>query len=208
MKRPSSAGTYIAAIFTAFIIISLMYFSSKTKTDLVNLQEEYEALQSQSQALVEELESQKTVLGTENINLRTDYDAVLERLNTQGFPLTSEEFELLAKVVYLEANVEPYEGQVAVARVVLNRVLEKSKWNCNSIEEVIYQKGQFNQITDRIDSTVPTLNNYKAVIDATYNTIDMPLNVDSFEMQDSGTQNTSAYERWKTIGNHNFNILK
>ena len=49
--------------------------------------------------------------------------------------------ELLASIIYCEAGNQPYEGQVAVGAVVLNRV--KSSVYPNSVSEVIYQSGQF-----------------------------------------------------------------
>ena len=49
--------------------------------------------------------------------------------------------ELLASIIYCEAGNQPYEGQVAVGAVIMNRV--KSGCYPNSIEEVIYQSGQF-----------------------------------------------------------------
>lgn len=49
--------------------------------------------------------------------------------------------ELLAALIYCEAGGESYEGQVAVGAVVVNRV-ESGKYP-NSIEGVIYQRGQF-----------------------------------------------------------------
>lgn len=49
--------------------------------------------------------------------------------------------ELLAAIIFCEAGNQPYEGQVAVGAVVINRV--NSGAYPNSIEEVIYQPGQF-----------------------------------------------------------------
>lgn len=51
------------------------------------------------------------------------------------------EQELLAALIYCEAGNQPYEGQVAVGAVVMNRV--RSGSYPNSISEVIYQSGQF-----------------------------------------------------------------
>lgn len=53
---------------------------------------------------------------------------------------------LLARLVNGEARGETYQGQVAVAAVILNRV--KSPQFPNSISGVIYQKGQFTCVTD------------------------------------------------------------
>lgn len=54
------------------------------------------------------------------------------------------EIELLARLVRAEAESEPYQGKVAVACVVLNRV--DSSAFPNTIKEVIYQKGQFQPV--------------------------------------------------------------
>ena len=48
---------------------------------------------------------------------------------------------LLAALIYCEAGNQPYEGKVAVGAVVMNRVA--SGRFPNTIEQVIYQRGQF-----------------------------------------------------------------
>ena len=54
---------------------------------------------------------------------------------------SSSDLELLAALIYCEAGNQPYEGQVAVGAVVMNRVYSSSF--PNSISEVINQAGQF-----------------------------------------------------------------
>lgn len=54
---------------------------------------------------------------------------------------TEAEVELLAALVYCEAGNQPYEGKLAVANVVLNRI--NSVQFPNTMKEVIYQSGQF-----------------------------------------------------------------
>lgn len=49
--------------------------------------------------------------------------------------------ELLASLIFCEAGNQPYEGQVAVGAVVMNRV--KSSSYPDTISDVIYQSGQF-----------------------------------------------------------------
>ena len=56
------------------------------------------------------------------------------------------EIDLLARIVRAEAQTEPFEGKVAVAGVVLNRV-ESPKFP-NTIKNVIYQKGQFQPVAN------------------------------------------------------------
>lgn len=52
-----------------------------------------------------------------------------------------QELELLASIIFCEAGNQPYEGQVAVGAVVMNRV--NSGLFPDSVEEVVYQSGQF-----------------------------------------------------------------
>ncbi|MDQ1145676.1 N-acetylmuramoyl-L-alanine amidase [Bacillus sp. SORGH_AS 510] len=63
---------------------------------------------------------------------------------TQGY--SKHEIDLLARLVRAEAEIEPYQGKVAVACVVLNRV-ESDKFP-NTIKDVIYQKGQFQPVSN------------------------------------------------------------
>lgn len=54
--------------------------------------------------------------------------------------------KLLARLINGEARGEPYDGQVAVGAVIMNRV--KSPKFPNTIAGVIYQTGQFSCVTD------------------------------------------------------------
>ena len=74
--------------------------------------------------------------------------------------------QLLARAVNGEARGEPYEGQVAVAAVILNRVKHSSF--PNTISGVIYQPGAFTAVSDG-QINVPIDENstvYKACNDA------------------------------------------
>ena len=55
--------------------------------------------------------------------------------------LTTEEKDLLARLVMAEARGEPFEGKVAVVAVVLNRIKHPSF--PNTVREVIMEPGQF-----------------------------------------------------------------
>lgn len=56
------------------------------------------------------------------------------------------DIQLMARAINGEARGEPYEGQVAVGAVILNRV--KSSQFPNSIAGVIYQSGAFTAVAD------------------------------------------------------------
>lgn len=58
--------------------------------------------------------------------------------------ITEEDLYLLANIIYCEAGCEPYIGKVAVGNVVMNRV--KSNRQPNTIQGVVYAKGQFSPV--------------------------------------------------------------
>jgi N-acetylmuramoyl-L-alanine amidase len=60
----------------------------------------------------------------------------VEKHETPAVSISGEEKELLARLVEAEAKGEPYEGKVAVATVVLNRV-ESPQFPPNTVTEVI-----------------------------------------------------------------------
>ena len=62
--------------------------------------------------------------------------------------MSESEYDELIKLVYLEAAIEPYEGQIAVVEEILTRV-RSPRWP-NTVHEVIWQKGQFSQTAKNI----------------------------------------------------------
>jgi N-acetylmuramoyl-L-alanine amidase len=85
----------------------------------------------------------QTVKGTQEVN------SIGQAVQTASKPkvtvgYSENELDLLARLVRAEAESEPYQGKVAVACVVLNRVASPSF--PDSIKEVIYQKGQFQPV--------------------------------------------------------------
>lgn len=77
---------------------------------------------------------------------------------------SSSDVALLAKVISAEARGEPYEGQVAVGAVVLNRVAHPSF--PNSVSGVVYQAGAFSAVTDSNWSASVTESAKRAAQDA------------------------------------------
>ncbi|MCC0647598.1 cell wall hydrolase [Clostridioides sp. ZZV15-6598] len=82
--------------------------------------------------------------------------------------LSDNDLMLLSKLVAGEARGESYEGQVAVAAVVINRVLDPRF--PDSIEEVIYQKNAFSVVLDGSINRTPTDSACKAAKEALYGT--------------------------------------
>lgn len=86
----------------------------------------------------------KVKLGTsEAVSIEEEIAAQKAKAAAQNSPMSAsvDDTTLLAAIIQCEAGSEPYEGQVAVGAVVLNRV-RSGRWP-NSISGVIYQRGQF-----------------------------------------------------------------
>ncbi|MFB5674292.1 cell wall hydrolase [Paenibacillus terreus] len=124
---------------------------------------------------------------------------------TWSYSITAQEVLLLQKIVMAEAEGEPYEGKVAVANVVLNRL--RSANFPDTIREVIYQKAQFSPVANgrlkRVHPNAETvkavnqaLEGHKAVPDNTYYFLSLTL-ADDLTVHHSRT-------KVKTIGRHTF----
>ncbi|WP_066193162.1 MULTISPECIES: spore cortex-lytic enzyme [Gracilibacillus] len=80
----------------------------------------------------------------------------------QGF--SQNDIQIMANAVYGEARGEPYEGQVAVASVILNRV--ESPTFPNTVSGVIFEPRAFTAVSDGQIWLTPNENASKAVLDA------------------------------------------
>ena len=83
-------------------------------------------------------EAQKAQESREQAEAEAKRKAAEEAARAQ---IAAEDQKLLASIIFCEAGNQPYEGQVAVGAVIMNRV--RSGVYPNSISEVIYQSGQF-----------------------------------------------------------------
>ncbi|MBO5408967.1 MAG: cell wall hydrolase [Clostridia bacterium] len=112
--------------------------------------------------------------------------------------------QLIARAVNGEARGEPYEGQVAVAAVILNRVRHPSF--PNTVAGVIYQPGAFTAVSDgQINVPIdPKSTIYKACTDA-MNGWD-PSGGAIYYFNPKTATNKWIWSRpvIKTIGNHRF----
>lgn len=119
--------------------------------------------------------------------------------------VTNKDIALMAKVVYAESKGEPYEGKVAVASVILNRVKDSSF--PKSIEGVIKQPSAFSCVSRNGQITVtPDKASYNAVMEA-LNGAD-PTNEALFfynpRIATSSWMKNIGKTNLKTIGNHVF----
>lgn len=92
---------------------------------------------------VDTAESMEVIKAREEVErARREAEAAASRnAKKEAVLATASELEILAALIQCEAGGEPYEGQIAVGAVVMNRV--RSGGYPNSITEVIYASGQF-----------------------------------------------------------------
>ncbi len=89
---------------------------------------------------------------------------ITSKSSSSGGGNSSNDLNLLSKVVYSEARGEPYVGQVAVAAIVLNRVSSSSF--PNTVAGVVYQSGAFDAVSDGQINLTPDSTARKAAQDA------------------------------------------
>jgi hypothetical protein len=109
--------------------------------------------------------------------------------------LTLAQEDLLARVIWVEARGESFEGQQAVAEVVLNRMISGDF--SDSLEGVIYAQGQFRSVP-YLEDAEPWQVQYEAIERALYGPYVLPVDVVHFAQQAVNDQ------VWGTIGGHVF----
>ena len=112
----------------------------------------------------------KIILAIILIALSTICIFIVDKSSTNNVSIAkstnTSDMQLMARAINGEARGEPYEGQVAVGAVILNRV--KDSRFPNSISGVIYQPGAFTAVSDgQINASISEGSTvYKAAQDA------------------------------------------
>lgn len=133
---------------------------STTQTSITESAEDLQDAKAMADELAAQIEKEKAVelelerqKAAEDAARQAEIKAA-EAANT-GAPVISDSLsdqELLAALIYCEAGGEPYDGQVAVGCVVMNRV--RSSSFPNTVSGVIYQSGQFSPVASGRLATV------------------------------------------------------
>jgi len=110
--------------------------------------------------------------------------------------------DLLARAISGEARGEPYEGQVAVGAVILNRVDNPNF--PNTIAGVVYQKGAFDSVADGQINMTPTATARKAAQDALNGWDPSGGCIYFYNPATSTSKWIWSRQIVKTIGKHNF----
>lgn len=121
------------------------------------------------------------------------------------YNVAPEERELIARIVYREANTESLKCQKAVASVIINR-WQNGTWGDN-IEDVIYSPGQFSTAS-LVDTTTPTNENYEAVDHVLRYGCTIPSYVMYFRADHGFSKTWDHYKEYKRMGNTYFGYFK
>lgn len=124
---------------------------NSTRNGIAGYSDQIAAAEQQADALAEQIKMQEAdiaalqkQLAEEIAKSRLAARSVWRNISDVSF--TEEDRYLLANLIYCEAGNQPYEGQVAVGAVVINRVL--SSIYPNTVSGVIYQYKQFAPVLD------------------------------------------------------------
>lgn len=140
-----------ASMLSLFDYVSL----SETKLDINDKKEENKVALKKETAV-------KATSAIKNEVSKNDIEVFNQ--NGSQLKITKADIDLMAKLVYCESRGEPFEGKVAVASVVLNRVM--SPKFPNTISDVIFQKNAFSCVFDGKIVAQPNESCYDAVYEA------------------------------------------
>lgn len=104
------------------------------------------------------------IVGSQTLEALGIYEGTTNASNSGGYNSSNQNIDLLARLINGEARGEPYEGQVAVGAVVLNRTRD-SRFP-STIAGVIYQPGAFTAVDDGQINAPLEQTSVKAAIDA------------------------------------------
>ena len=167
----------------------------------IKAEEEAKAAEEAAQAQAEAEEAAKA--GAQAQEEVASNEVQTETVQTESYGASTDDSYLLACLVAAEAGSEPYEGKLAVANVVLNRLYSGAYGS--SISDVIYAPGQFSVTTNgrlsRIFASGPDAGSIQAANDALAGVNNVP-NYRSFRALSAA--NYGAYNNYTVIGNQVF----
>lgn len=140
-KRPIEITLAIILVFLIVICCFLNHHNQTTQTEIKKIKADIQDLRQEQQYLNETL---KELKGEQP---------------SRGDEANQQDMYIIAKLIHAEARGESFKGQVAVGAVVINRI--KDQRFPDSVQEVIYAKGQFCG-TKTLNEIIPTEENLEA----------------------------------------------
>lgn len=188
------------ALVVLLSLASIVAFAASFSGEETTNSEDREVMQSATAeptqaAIIERSESTKTASPQVK---QGEYQSKIASMDW-----SADDSYLLAKLAMAEAESEDTEGKALVILVVLNRVWDDDF--PDSIEDVIYQKGQFSPIANgRFDKVEPDEDCYKALEMVQIDKWDESNGATYFESKSDSTWHSEHLEFLFQHGNHYF----
>ena len=134
--------------------------------------------------------------------IKVPVETIKEVEPTYTYNITSEEREMLARLIYREANTESLDCQKAIASVVINR-WQSGQWG-STLKDVVYAKSQFTP-SNLLYKTTPNEVNYRAIDEVIKEGVTLPSYVLYFRADYHF--NWAGYNAYTKIGDTCFGYL-
>lgn len=172
--------------------------------EAISIEEELEAIRKAEEEAARKAEEEARAIEEAKAKAaeRLANSQTVETVTTEGYNASYDDTYLLACLVHMEAGGEPYEGKLAVANIVLNRL--KCGYG-GTISEVIYAKGQFTGAnTGALASRLAKGPNDECM-QAAVEALNGVNNIGDYRNFISlGRANCDSYSEYTIIGNHCF----
>ena len=165
--------------------------------EAVSIQEEQAAIQAAAEEAARQERAKQEAAASAVANSK-----VMQTVQRDSITASDEDIYLLACLIHMEAAWEPYEGQLAVANVVLNRL--RAGYGSN-ISDVIYAKGQFSGANSGALASILASGPNQSCITAAVEAFSGVNNIGDYRNFISARYaSTSSYSEYTLIGNHCF----
>lgn len=165
--------------------------------EAISIEEEQAAIQAAMEEAARQEQARQEAAASAVANSK-----VMQTVQRDSVAASDEDIYLLACLVHMEAGWEPYEGQLAVANVVLNRL--RAGYG-SSISDVIYAKGQFSGANSGALASVLASGPNQSCMTAAVEAFSGVNNIGDYRNFISARYaSTSSYSEYTLIGNHCF----
>ncbi len=171
----------------------------------ITIEEELEAIRLEQERLAEEQRAAEEAEAARQAKIKeaVKNSQFTQTVQTSAYNVSEEDAYLLACLVCSEAGYESYEGKLAVANIVLNRL--NGGYYGNTIYDVVYARGQFSVVNNgalnRVINNGPNAESLQAAKDALAGKNNVP-NYSGF--CSVGSANFDAYAEYSIICNQVF----
>lgn len=165
--------------------------------EAISIEEEQAAIRAAAEEAARQQKAQQEAAASVQARSKT-----VETVQQDSVASSYDDVYLLACLIHMEAAWEPYEGQLAVANVVLNRL--KAGYG-SSVSDVIYAKGQFSGANSGTLAGILASGPNQSCVRAATEAFSGVNNIGDYRNFISARYaSTGSYSEYTIIGNHCF----